>query len=80
MKLFSNEIFKDVKVSWDGYEEKENPPEVVVPVQTEPTLLGFGKPLPSAALATEEKTEEKLRQAPCDGMASFLIVYVSQFT
>jgi len=45
MKLFSNEIFIDVKVSWDGYEEKENPPEVVVPVQTEPTLLGFGKPL-----------------------------------
>jgi len=69
-----------VKVSWDGYEEKENPAEVAVPVQTEPTLLGFGKPLLSAAPATEEKTEKKLRQAPCDGMASFLIVYVSQFT
>jgi len=69
-----------VKVSWDGYEEEENPTKVAVPVQTEPTLLGFGKPLASAASATEEKAEQKLRQAPRDGMASFLIVCVSQFT
>ena len=71
MKLFSNEIFIDVTVSWDGYEEKENPPEVVVPVQTEPTLLGFGKPLESTAPASEEKMEQKLRQAPFDGMVSY---------
>ena len=71
MKLFSNEIFIDVKVSWDGYEEKENHPEVAVPVQTEPTLLGFGKPLASAAPASEEKMEQNLRQAPFDGMVSY---------
>ena len=62
----------DVKVSWDGYEEKDNrPPAPAVPVQTELTLLGFGKPLASAVATTEKEMEPTLRQAPCDGMVDY---------
>jgi len=59
----------DVKVSWDGYEEKDNSP-APLPVQTELTLLGFGKPLASAVPAIEKEMESKFCQAPCDGMVN----------
>ena len=49
----------DVVVHWDGYDDQ--PSEKKVPIQTEKTLLGYGKPISS-----EEKTGaiKLFRQAP----------------
>ena len=50
---------------WEGYEEKEKGAVADTPIQTEKTLLGFGKPLPESQ-ATAVIAEPKLRQVPCD--------------
>ena len=49
---------------WEGYEEKEKGAVADTPIQTEKTLLGFGKPLPESQ-ATAVIAEPKLRQVPC---------------
>ena len=35
-------------MQWEGYEEKEKVSVTQTPIQTENTLLGFGKPLPES--------------------------------
>lgn len=62
----------DIKIKWEGYDEEEQSPPANVPVQTEMTLMGYGKPLAQPVAETPpenaEKPEKKLRQAPCDKM------------
>ena len=63
-----------VKIEWDGHNETENiepvpPPSVDVPVQTEKTLLGYGKPLAVPVEETADRSQnpapvKKLRQIP----------------
>ena len=50
---------------WEGYEEKEKGAVADTPIQSEKTLLGFGKPLPESQ-TTAVIDEPKLRQVPCD--------------
>ncbi|XP_046436816.1 von Willebrand factor A domain-containing protein 5A-like [Daphnia pulex] len=60
----------DIKINWEGYDETEQSTTPAQPVQTEKTLMGYGKPLvdPEASVPPTEKPEMKLRQAPCDKM------------
>lgn len=45
-------------------------------MQTEKTLMGYGKPLPeSKQEVSDELTVKKLRQAPCDEM----VIYSNYF-
>lgn len=62
----------DIKIKWEGHGETEQQSDAVTsrPVQTEKTLMGYGKPL-NADPATEacvETPEKKFRQAPCNSM------------
>lgn len=72
----------DIKIKWEGYDDTgQSPVHVNVPVQTEKTLMGYGKPLDEPMKTVSDKPEKKLRQAPCDAMippvfdGKHLIVY-----
>ncbi|XP_057373545.1 von Willebrand factor A domain-containing protein 5A-like [Daphnia carinata] len=61
----------DIKVKWEGHDETEQSHAVASrPVQTEKTLMGYGKPLEAdpATTVCVETPEKKFRQAPCNSM------------
>ncbi|KZS05848.1 Uncharacterized protein APZ42_030786 [Daphnia magna] len=62
----------DIKIKWEGHGETEQQSDAVTsrPVQTEKTLMGYGKPLNAdpAPEACVETPEKKFRQAPCNSM------------
>nr|CAH0110060.1 unnamed protein product [Daphnia galeata] len=57
----------DIQIKWDGHDEnkrkRKSPTADDQPVQTEKTLMGYGKPLESAT-SSVEKPQIKFRQAP----------------
>ncbi|EFX83005.1 hypothetical protein DAPPUDRAFT_302138 [Daphnia pulex] len=73
----------DIKIIWDGHEETGQmfATAKAVPVQTEKTLMGYGKPLESMTPVPTEKPQLKFRQAPTADMVpavfdgKHLIVY-----
>lgn len=65
MKMATQKI--EIKIKWEGYDETEQS-TADVPVQTEKTLMGYGKPVDEPLATVTEKLEMKLRQAPCDSM------------
>lgn len=55
----------DIKVKWDGYDEKNmERKQTSVPVQSEKTLLGYGKPLNEDEPPKPVEQPAKFRQAP----------------
>ena len=62
-------------MQWEGYEEKEKVSVTQTPIQTEKTLLGFGKPLPESQV-TPLDDELKLRQVPHDSNVRPVKVFI----
>ncbi|KAI9556533.1 hypothetical protein GHT06_016323 [Daphnia sinensis] len=62
----------DIKIKWEGHDETEPKSNAVAsgPIQTEKTLMGYGKPLEAdpATAVSVETPEKKFRQAPCNSM------------
>lgn len=55
----------EIEIRWEGYDETEQS-SVNVPVQTEKTSMGYGKPVDEPLATVKEKFKMKLRQATCD--------------
>lgn len=73
--ILRNGLKTDIKIKWEGYDDTgQSPVHVNVPVQTEKTLMGYGKPLDEPMKTVPDKPEKKLRQAPCDAMVNLLCV------
>ncbi|XP_046436817.1 von Willebrand factor A domain-containing protein 5A-like [Daphnia pulex] len=60
----------DIRINWQGYDETEQlSPPFNPPIQTEKTLMGYGKSREKPVTpAISENPEMKLRQAPSDKM------------
>ena len=69
-------MIKDIKINWEGYQEAEQLPSTSQPpIQTEKSLMGYGKSLKEPVKsAFSEKPEIKLRQVPCDGMVCYATI------
>jgi hypothetical protein len=65
--MLNIKLATDIQIKWDGHDEnkrkRKSPTVDDQPVQTEKTLMGYGKPLESAT-SSVEKPQIKFRQAP----------------
>lgn len=67
---------KDVKVKWDGHDEKEvEVKDNNVRVQTEKTLAGYGKPLHQDEAPKAVKQPAKFRQAPANSAVKTSLIF-----